>query len=393
MQSTPFISYPPSPSQALAQLQQMVQYQRQYICQQSEQINNLNLQNQSLISQLQAMQAQLKAATQEDSKFDKYKDLKLRDLANEFIASFQIKKTKATYTEGFDNLFAQKFLDPQQRLEDFKKMNGEHILDQIRLNFKGKAAQEVSQATKQLRAAMFISFTAFLQRRTESYIVKTVPNKFGFNKTYGFRRDRTKASPLSAEEINSFLTTLKTFSQRAYLFASLQLLGVKRVSEVINLKVEDLDLKGKLVLFQQLKTRGLVKDPIVIYLPPKLCEELEIFLNGRKEGFVFTNQSLPNQTDSASAAPMTRSQISKLYMRAWRKVFEEKGSTLKAPKMITHSLRAAGISYLYEKGVDTQLIKEISGHAKGDMVMYYNLKSKYDNISKKIHIFDSSLFA
>lgn len=374
---------------------------QQLVCFQREQILSLNrkllIQNQQLLflfSQNKNLQIQ-------QDKTSKYDNILLKDMVDEFISSFSSHKTQKTYSEGFVQLFEQGFLDSYMRLKDFRSINGEWLLDNVRKSYKGRKRRsgqisEASESTKQLRAAMLISFSTFLQRRTEGFIQKIAPNKFGFDKTFRFRREKTAASRLSDIQISSFLSCLQTFSKTAFLIASLQLIGAKRISEVLNLQVEDLDLAEKRIFFKTLKSRGIVRDAIAIYLPTGLCEELKQYVMHRQKGFVFSNPK-----DENSSLPLTKEYVSKLYHRGWNLLHktsdklkrkedfkdEDKISPFR-PRMITHSLRAAGISYLYEKGIDSQLIKQITGHSSGDMVRYYNTASSLNNITQSVHIFD-----
>lgn len=54
--------------------------------------------------------------------------------------------------------------------------------------------------------------------------------------------------------------------------------------------------------------------------------------------------------------------------------------------MITYSLRACGITHLFEKCVDSQLR---IGHKSGDMIHYYK-NGGIENISKTLHILNLS---
>jgi len=305
--------------------------------------------------QLKSLQSQL---AQYQQKPNQYAGFLLRDLVNEFVSSFPSLTAQRTYNEGFAQLYDQGFLNRNWTLAEFQQLNGEKLLDDVRINYGCKKRTEgmvqASESTRQLRCAMLLSLSTYLQRRTEGYIQKIVSNKYGGNKTFRHRRQKTRASKLNTEQITSFLQSLKTFSIKAYLIAMLQILGARRITEVLSLKVEDLDLPNKRVHFRILKGRGMIKEPIAIYLPDSVLNEMQIFVGDRKEGFLFTQQKGKNQI-STSPPPTTKAQVAKLYQRGWKNVNiqisnkEERispsnstteGSIPFQPKMIAHALRS-----------------------------------------------------
>ena len=135
--------------------------------------------------------------------------------------------TAHIYSFAFKKFFELRILDHQMPLKKFALMNLEAKLDQIKETLSGK------EATKQARAAAFISFTGFLQRQTEGLIKKAVPNKEKGKKTFQKIREKTAGEVLSPEEAERFLQALKKMSLRNYLIGALQLQGAKRISEVL----------------------------------------------------------------------------------------------------------------------------------------------------------------
>jgi integrase len=368
-----------------------------------EQTHILQVQRQQLLLLLQQMSFQKYLSVQlaqmkllQDStltnlstkELNPYGHLNLKDMAEEFVNSFDSAKTRSTYSEGFSQLYAQGFLRPDMTLFDFSQICGENLLDDVRKNYKMKTPWKnqyciASESTKQLRAAMLLAFSSFLQRRTEGLIKKIASNKYGFNKTFRHRRQKTIASRLTVEQLKSFLVQLEATSRKGFLFAVLQIIGAKRLAEVLQLKVDEVDLKNSRVLFRNLKQRGYIKEPVFIYIPAKICMTLQAHIGQRKEGFLFLKCDTGQNN-----LPLTKSQITKLYEKTWSQVRDEgKPEVIIRPRMITHSLRAAGISLLYDQGIDSQLIKQITGHNSGDMIMYYNT-SNYDNLGKNICVFD-----
>lgn len=382
----------------IIKLQQIVLMQRQQlemanqrIFAQSQQLMNSAQQIQNLQGQITYLQSELYKF---QSKTDKYGSLLLGPLVNDFISSFSSDKTKTTYQEGFKSLFAQEFLDPLMKLSEFREINRESLLDRVRMNYKKSKKgtySDASESTKQLRAAMLLSFSAYLQRRTESYIAKIMPNKQCANKTFSKRRTKTCASQLSVSQIDSFLTALKSFSTKGYLSAHLQIIGCRRITEIINCKISDLDLDNQRVYFTPLKKRDRSSEPIPIYLPAELVSKIKEYTKNRTKGYLFTNLPVNNSLEEQELAPcVTKDQMNKIYFKAWLKaqVIDKENSNGKrsfAPRLISHSLRAYGITNLYNKNIDSTLIKEVSAHSSVDSVYFYKTGDFENNITKKLH--------
>lgn len=276
----------------IEELKQIIQVQKQQLLVFAQQICFQKHQLSLRLQQIKTLHIhQEQQLDQNEKEINQYKDLLLKDMASEFVNSFDSPKTRSTYSEGLSELFLQGFLQPEMKLIEFSRLSGENLLDDVRKNYKMKNRKgqydNASESTKQLRAAMLLAFSSFLQRRTEGFIQKISPNRYGFNKTFRPRRQKTIASHLIVEQLNLFLKQLKTNTSKGFLFAALQILGAKRVSEVIQLRVEEVDIKNSRVLFRNLKQREFIREPVPIYIPSTICEELQSYIGQRKEGFVF----------------------------------------------------------------------------------------------------------
>lgn len=151
----------------------------------------------------------------------------IEDAVKEFLISFVNPNTRRTYTMAAKSLFEQQFLPKNTPLFVFSHCNLELILDTIRSNLKSniKRDNDATEATREARCAFFISFTAFLQRRTQGVFKKVLPNKEGGAKTFAWKREHTCASYLNQDQIAIFFKALKKIGQREYLFAFLQFQG------------------------------------------------------------------------------------------------------------------------------------------------------------------------
>jgi integrase/recombinase XerD len=147
---------------------------------------------------------------------------------------------------------------------------------------------------------------------------------------------------LSREEIARLIDVVKNFKHKL-------LLGIAygaglRVSEVINLKIGDIDLGELTVTIQQSKGQ---KDRISV-LPEKLINNIKNLTPGKDNNdYVFESE-----------------RGGKLTTRTAQKVFETALKKAKIQKPATfHSLRHSFATHLLENGVDIRYVQELLGHS------------------------------
>lgn len=118
-------------------------------------------------------------------------------LHKEFISTQETLNTRINYEAGFKIFFEQGFLNPKMTLREFSQQNLEAILDNIRNNLKlscqkpRRNYQQVpaSEATKEARASIFISFTGWLSRKTHNLIRKVITNQEGVLSTFKHKKE------------------------------------------------------------------------------------------------------------------------------------------------------------------------------------------------------------
>lgn len=271
--------------------------------------------------------------------------------------------TANVYSFAFKKFFELNFLDPKMSLKTFALINLESKLDQIKEMMPGK------EATKQARAAAFVSFTGFLQRQTEGVIKKAMPNKEKGKKTFQKIRDKTVGDVLSIEESEKFLKALKQVSLRNYLIGAIQLQGAKRISEVLEAIIENIDWEKGTITFVQKKS-NVYEKTTTVFFPEQLMKELKEYLGDRKDGVIFL---------SSSGKSLTRFDVRHFYQTAYRKAGINK-------KGLTHILRATAITELSRKGFRPEEIMQLSGHANIQMISYYDKSSEEQNPSKRFSL-------
>lgn len=141
-----------------------------------------------------------------------------------------IKKKK----KAFNVIFEQGFLDPNMTLLDLAFENKEKILDDIRLLLKNARPSNneeggtlASEACRQHRASVFLSFCGWLARQSGGKITKPMIQKHGHNKTFSHRRTKTVATHLTNQQISEFFSALALMGNEMYLFAFIQLHGAR----------------------------------------------------------------------------------------------------------------------------------------------------------------------
>lgn len=147
---------------------------------------------------------------------------------------------------------------------------------------------------------------------------------------------------LSKSEIRKIIITVK--NQKHQLILALAYGAGLRVSEVINLKVKDINLEKLTIHLKNAKGK---KDRITIF-PQKLKLDLQNLIVGKdKNNFVFSSE-----------------RGGKLTTRTAQKIFENslKKSGIKKDATF-HSLRHSFATHLLENGINIRYIQELLGHS------------------------------
>lgn len=146
---------------------------------------------------------------------------------------------------------------------------------------------------------------------------------------------------LSKNEIEQIIQSIQNSKHR--LLITLAYAGGLRVSEVINLRVKDIDLNQLIIYIRHGKGD---KDRITTF-PEKLVSQVLNFTNFKnKDDYIFASE-----------------RGGKLSIRTAQKVFENalKKSGIKKDATF-HSLRHSFATHLLENGVDVRYVQELLGH-------------------------------
>lgn len=147
---------------------------------------------------------------------------------------------------------------------------------------------------------------------------------------------------LSRKEIAIILENITNLKHQ--LLISLAYAAGLRVSEIINLTVEDIDLEELIIHIKQAKGK---KDRISVF-PIKMRTNLQILINNKHgKDFVFESQS---------GGKLTTRTAQKIFSRALTNSGINKPATF-------HFLRHSFATHLLENGIDVRYVQELLGHA------------------------------
>lgn len=182
------------------------------------------------------------------------------------------------------------------------------------------------------------------------------------------KRPKLLPNVLSKEEVKAILQALSNVKHKAML-SLIYSCGLRR-SELLNLKLADIDSKRHLIIVRQSKGR---KDRIVP-LSDKILQLLrEYFIVFEPKEWLFEGQDKKSQYDESSLAAVLKQAVEKC----------------KIKKPVTlHWLRHSYATHLLENGTDLRYIQEILGHSRSTVTEIYTHVSN-KSIQKVVSPFDS----
>ena len=172
---------------------------------------------------------------------------------------------------------------------------------------------------------------------------------------------------LSPEEVRRLLDAAPSFKCR--LLLSLAYGCGLRASEVVSLKVSDIDSAQMVIRIEQAKGR---KDRYVMLSPELLDMLRQWWKAARPQGWLFPGRPAVN--------PLTTRQLNRLFHLAAKAAETKKGATL-------HSLRHSFATHLLESKLDIPMIQALLGHKRLDTTAHYT-RVATDLISKVVSPLD-----
>lgn len=146
---------------------------------------------------------------------------------------------------------------------------------------------------------------------------------------------------LSRNEIDKILKA--TLNAKHRLLLALSYASGLRVSEVINLKIQDIDFTELIIHIKQAKGK---KDRITVF-PEKLSDSIKNLTAGKNmNDFVFSSER---------GGSLTTRTAQKVFKNSLKKAGINKNATF-------HGLRHSFATHLLENGVDVRYVQELLGH-------------------------------
>lgn len=291
-----------------------------------------------------------------------------------FIATFRSPHTRRTYGYGFKLFWSQEYLNPRMTLKEFSFQNLEDILDRIRNELHNFHGQVAAESSRQARAAEFVSFTDFLERRYGG-IRRVTILKVGANKTFSHRRDETIATILTEGQRNAFFSKLKELNMMGHICALMQYHGMRRIGEVLRVKLRDVLWTLNVISFTPSKGGQVQKKDILIKFTPQFMQ----YLRGYVQTLSSTNGSdflFPNSETPYEHLPNCT--IYNIYRKTWKEI-----DPSFLPNSITHCIRATAIATAIVERVSYERIRMVTGHCDFKMIAYYGEKALKSNMTQE----------
>ena len=250
-------------------------------------------------------------------------------------------------------------------VEDFNFSPHEAMIDYI------KTIKDWKEGTRQVRAACYISLTTYLERISQGWFRRALPSVLPANKTFFQVNEKCVTEALSMPEWYEFIKALHKINERDSLIARCLLHGAKRISEVLDLTLEQVDFETRIIRFQQKKTGGMVKKIPITY-PKRFMAELRRYI------------SIMAYRRGSSKHVFVSSKGNKLTRARFNHVFAVASANAGIKKVSPHMLRATWVTWAKKQQVQDTEIMKVTGHSSSKMIYQYDKSSAEDNVSKKL---------
>lgn len=322
---------------------------------------------------LEVFAAHLEAKRSHAEFIDKIESTPIKDAITSWLSNLN-DGTRRNYGYYMSDMIRRRIIpDLDARGNVFTVGHFNHVPHELSIDYI-KKVEDWTEGTRQVRAACYISFTSYLHRITQGWFRKAEPSTLPSNKTFYNERDKCATEALSEHDVHRVLSALNQVSERDSLIVGAMLQGAKRVSEVLQVKMGQLDDEKRIIRFRQNKSGGLIKE-IPITFP-------ESYWNRLKEYII---DSAPYRSDDGADSylfvtrrgrPIHRNHVNAVLA----KVSERLGMS----KVTPHQMRATWVTIAKTRGVaDTEVMK-VTGHTSAKMVLAYDKTSDEDNFSKNL---------
>jgi integrase len=234
-----------------------------------------------------------------------------------------------------------------------------------------KTVEDWSEGTRQVRAACYISFTSYLSRISQGWFRKAEPSTLASNKTFYSVRDKCETKALTLHEWHRFIEALYKINERDALIAKAMLQGAKRISEVLSLRLDQIDFERRLISFRQSKTGGTIREIPITY-PESFMSELTAYIENSQK------------TRGEGKTVFVTNSGKQVYRTQLNATFEKASNAARLPRVTPHVLRASWVTLAKEQGIPDSEVMKVTGHTSSKMIYAYDKTSAIENYSKKL---------
>ena len=188
--------------------------------------------------------------------------------------------------------------------------------------------------------------TIMLAAAALKFFYKEILNK-DFSKVKIPKKDKTLPEVLTKDEVKSIIDSAD--NEKSRLIISLLYSSGLRVSELVNLKVSDLNFQESIGWVRKGKGN---KDRLFT-LSQNLVNDVKKYLEGRQHEYVFSKEK-----------PLTTRNIQKIISGVRKRAGINK-------KVTPHTLRHSYATHLLENGVDIRMIQVLLGHSSLNTTQLY----------------------
>lgn len=241
--------------------------------------------------------------------------------------------TQECLLKGYSHKTIHNYVHHTEKFISSKKTPREYLLLLIG---NGKSDETVRSA------GFAIKFYLTILKKDSSEILSVL------NNLPNVKREKKLPIILSKEEIESMIKSTKNLNHR--LIIQVGYSAGLRVSEIINLKWEDIDFNRNIIHLKKAKGK---KDRVVM-LSVKVKESLQS-INQNQAGYVFITNRCGKYTQ-----------------RTIQKIIENTAQIAGIKKKITpHTLRHSFATHLLENGTDIRHIRDLLGHSDINTTLIY----------------------
>jgi integrase/recombinase XerD len=240
---------------------------------------------------------------------------------------------------GFSDKTVKSYMFHNQKFLDFVKKTPEEIEESDVKDYLGHLMVDKNHKAASVNLVL-CTLRFFYEKILEKDILKKIDSP---------KLEKKIPVVLSREEIRRMLEAAKKKRKQRILLELMYSSGL-RVSEAVNMKVDDLNLDerfGKVVSGKGKKDR-------LIILSNELIKHLEVYLRRRTKKFPDNEYLFPSSVKRESHITVRQAQkiINKI---AWRAGIRK--------RVFCHALRSSFATHLLEDGTDIRVIQELLGHS------------------------------